>query len=145
MSDVENIKKTFEEAIGFPTVKIDQYTHDKLEKAIIIAYSLKEYLHASEVNVVKSFTMNINNNDYHTTIFDFKHSEFGKCSAEVSIPLKYDNFHRIWTKNQFKKFVWATMNDIRNCKVDHKHIFYFLSGKFNLIPTEVYESDDLPF
>jgi hypothetical protein len=34
LSETENIQKTFEEAIGYPTVKIDQYTEAKLEKAI---------------------------------------------------------------------------------------------------------------
>jgi hypothetical protein len=145
MSESENIKKTFEEAIGYPTVKIDQFNEDKLEKAIVIAYQLKDYLMAADVNVVESFTLNINDRDYHTTVFSYTHSDFGKCSAEVTIPVKFDQYHRIWTKNKENKFVWATFNDIKTCKADPLYIFYYLAGKFSLIPTEVYESDDLPF
>lgn len=146
MGESENIQKTFEEAIGYPTVKIDEYSQAKLEKAIVIAYRLKGYLNASEVNVIKSFTMNINERDYHTTVFDYFHPELGNCTAEVTIPIKFDKFHRIWTKNKFNKFVWATMDDIYNCKADPIYIFYYLAGMFDLIPTEIYESDDsLPF
>ena len=98
-----------------------------------------------KVNVVKSFTLNINERDYHTTVFDYIHSDLGKCTAEVTIPVKFDQYHRLWTKNKSNKFVWATMDDIKSCKADPLYIFYYLAGKFDLIPTEVYEGDDLPF
>ena len=143
MSTSDNLKKTFEEAIGYPTVKVDVFSVEKLKNAIVIAENLKNYLNASNIKVEKSFTLNINGNDYHTTLFNFTHIELGDCNAEVTIPMKYDGYHRIWTKNENRKFVWATFDDIKNCKAEPQYVFYYLSQQFHLIPESV--SDDLPF
>lgn len=143
MSTSDNLKKTFEEAIGYPTVKVDTYSIEKLKDAIEIAENLKNYLSAYNIKVEKSFTLNINGNDYHTTSFKFTHIELGECTAEVTIPMKYSKYHRIWTKNENRKFVWSTLDDIKNCKAEPQYIFYYLSQQFHLIPDSV--GDDLPF
>lgn len=143
MSTSDNLKKTFEEAIGYPTVKVDSYSIEKLKNAIEIAENLKNYLSASNIKVEKSFTLNINGNDYHTTLFNFTHSELGDFNAEVTIPMKYSGYHRIWTKNENRKFVWATMDDIRKSKADPIYVVYYLSQQFHLIPDSV--GDDMPF
>ena len=83
--------------------------YGNLKKAILIAYQLKDYLDASEVSIEKSFTLNINDRDYHTTVFNFLHQILGICKAEITIPVLHDRLHRIWTKNQYNKFVWSTM------------------------------------